>query len=163
MQFAKLIYDPEATRQRTQMSTGSTAYIMSPLKFSNPNKCRMLGLVAGQDVSISPGNLVDLESDLTGRTRVYTKYNCNGYTPKCASGRCGCPKGQGQGIPYDCKSCTPPLRHLSECSMYNRPKPMGMPGYKVTPPSCAHQDRGKKQGPGLTPYAPFWSALRNWT
>jgi hypothetical protein len=157
MQFAKLIYDPEATRQRTQMSTGSTAYIMSPIKYNNPGKCRMVGLVAGQDVSIAPGNLVDLESDLTGRTRVYTKYLSNGYKPTCASGRHTCPKGQGTGIPFDCPSCAAPLRHLRECRMFDRPKPVAMPGYTLTPSSCAPLKRGKKQAPGFTSFAPFWS------
>ncbi len=42
--------------------------------------------------------------------------------------------------------------------MFDRPKPIGFPGYTVTQPSCAAPTcRKRPQAPGFTSYAPYWS------
>jgi hypothetical protein len=77
---------------RDQQSMGMFAYTQLPVKFENPNKCRnALGLVGGAEVSNIEGNLVDLESDLLGITRVQSKCIARQYQPACALGGPGCP------------------------------------------------------------------------
>lgn len=62
-------------------------YTMIPQKYYNPNAARnALGLVAGNDVSITSGNLVDLESDLYGITRTASKAPSKQYQPSCPLG-----------------------------------------------------------------------------
>jgi hypothetical protein len=78
---------------RDEQSLGMFAYTQLPVKFENPNKCRnALGLVGGSEVSNISGNLVDLESDLLGITRVQSKCIARQYQPACAL-------GGGQGCP----------------------------------------------------------------
>jgi len=77
---------------RDQQSAGMFAYTQMPVKFENPSKCRnALGLVGGSEVSNIRGNLVDLESDLYGRTRVQSKCISRQYKPACPLGGPGCP------------------------------------------------------------------------
>jgi hypothetical protein len=72
---------------RDQQSSGMFSYTQIPQKFENPNKCRnALGLVGGSEVSNIGGNMVDLESDLFGITRVQSKCIARQYQPACALG-----------------------------------------------------------------------------
>lgn len=62
-------------------------YTVIPQKYYNPNAARnALGLVAGNEVSIASGNLVDLESDLYGITRTASKAPAKQYQPSCPLG-----------------------------------------------------------------------------
>ena len=77
---------------RDAQSVGMFAYTQMPAKFENPNKCRnALGLIGGTEVSNISGNLVDLESDLLGITRVQSKCIARQYQPACPLGGSGCP------------------------------------------------------------------------
>jgi hypothetical protein len=77
---------------REEQSAGMFAYTQLPQKFENPNKCRNeLGLVGGTEVTNISGNLVDLESDLFGITRVQSKCIARQYQPACPLGGQGCP------------------------------------------------------------------------
>ena len=77
---------------REEQSAGMFAYTQLPQKFENPNKCRnALGLVGGTEVSNISGNLVDLESDLLGITRVQSKCIARQYQPACPLGGPDCP------------------------------------------------------------------------
>jgi hypothetical protein len=72
---------------RDQQSAGMFAYTQMPAKFENPSKCRnALGLVGGSEVSNISGNIVDLESDLLGITRVQSKCIARQYKPACPLG-----------------------------------------------------------------------------
>jgi hypothetical protein len=78
---------------RDAQSAGMFAYTQLPSKFENPNKCRnALGLVGGSEVSNISGNMVDLESDLLGITRVQSKCIARQYKPACPLGGPGCPE-----------------------------------------------------------------------
>ena len=75
-----------------EQSAGVFAYTQMPQKYENPNKCRNeLGLVGGTEVSNISGNMVDLESDLLGITRVQSKCIARQYQPACPLGGTGCP------------------------------------------------------------------------
>ena len=77
---------------REQQSAGMFSYTQMPVKFENPSKCRnALGLVGGTEVSNIGGNMVDLESDLFGITRVQSKCIARQYLPACPLGGPGCP------------------------------------------------------------------------
>ncbi len=77
---------------KDQQSENMFAYTQIPVKFEHPNKCRnALGLVGGSEVSNISGNLVDLESDLLGITRVQSKCISRQYIPACPLGGPGCP------------------------------------------------------------------------
>ena len=70
----------------------SPGYSMIPDKFSHPNPGRnALGLVGGNEVSLSSGNLVDIESEIYGITRSYTHVPAKKYHPSCILGDNKCP------------------------------------------------------------------------
>jgi len=62
-------------------------YTQIPQKYYHPNASRhALGLVGGNEVSISTGNLVDVESDLRGTTRDLSNVPAKKYQPSCPLG-----------------------------------------------------------------------------
>jgi hypothetical protein len=70
----------------------SPGYSMIPEKFYHPNPGRnALGLVGGNEVSISAGNLVDVESELCGITRSLSRVPAKNYRPSCLLGDNKCP------------------------------------------------------------------------
>jgi hypothetical protein len=57
-------------------------YMMYPGKFENSAKCRIeFGVNAGNAVSSYSGNLVDLESELRGQTRISSLCPSHHWTP----------------------------------------------------------------------------------
>jgi hypothetical protein len=111
MSFNRMMYDTCQTVREQGESVSILDYVMSPMRFENPSKCRhQLGLVGGTAVSHIHGNLVDLESDLRGQTRLNTKCVKRQYQPIGAD-----------GILRNDK--TPPidthLKHLPTCQMFS--------------------------------------------
>lgn len=82
-----LCYDKCAYEKKLKQSTAPLDYNLYTGKFENTSKCRIeFGTVGGNGVSLFSGNLVDLESDLRGQTRMNsqcpsTKYNPNKAKP----------------------------------------------------------------------------------
>ena len=84
MSFNRLQYDNCAYTHQLHESVGTLAYILDPSRYENCNKCRMeFGLVGGTNVSHIKGNLVDLETDLKGITRLATKCPTKKYLNPC--------------------------------------------------------------------------------
>jgi hypothetical protein len=74
MSFNHLNVDSQTYKYRLDESVSTLDYLLSPFRYEHKNKCRHeLGLVGGTAVSHIQGNLVDLESDLRGQTRLATK------------------------------------------------------------------------------------------
>jgi hypothetical protein len=131
MSFNRLKYDTCAYKHELSESVGTLNWILDPNRFENCNKCRMeFGLVGGTNVSHISGNLVDLESDLMGTTRLNTKCPTLQYLNPCPTGDMNTcqprqilirstPNTQGRVI-----DTTP--RHLSSCQMI-RYKPVPLP------------------------------------
>jgi hypothetical protein len=91
-------------------------YTMIPQKYYNPNAARnALGLVAGNDVSIASGNLVDLESDLYGITRTASKAPSKQYQPSCPLG------GAASVAPTPVNAVGPYSGLGSSCASWPRP------------------------------------------
>ncbi len=135
MSQSRLSYDDQVYNENVKQSTGTLGYILNPIRYVNCRKCRIeQGITQGQDVSITPGNIVDMESDLSGRTRLNSKYDCNAYRPKCSKKGHKCKTDSG--IPYDCDECQPDKLHLKSCSIVDYPTKRTSPGYTVIPQVC---------------------------
>ena len=82
MSFNHLNADTETYMRRLGESVSTLDYILSPYRYEHKNKCRHeLGLVGGTAVSHIDANMVDLESDLRGQTRLLTKCGNNQWKP----------------------------------------------------------------------------------
>ena len=106
--FSRASWDTCSYNERLALSSGTLGYTLSPLPMSNPGQCRNeLGLVGGTAVSHVSGDLVDLESDLRGQTRLN---GCDQRKFAPTTGR------------YLTNEKTPPidtrLRHLGACQMF---------------------------------------------
>lgn len=82
MSFNRTKYDTCSYKQNLQNNVSTLGYVLSPLNFENQSKCRhQLGFVGGTSVSHIKGNLVDLDSELRGQTRLVSKCGDNMYVP----------------------------------------------------------------------------------
>ena len=87
MSFNRLSYDTCAYRHELAESVGTLSWILDPNRFENTNKCRIeFGVVGGTNVSHPQGNMVDVESDLRGNTRLNTKCPTLQYINPCPNG-----------------------------------------------------------------------------
>jgi hypothetical protein len=82
MSFNRTKYDKCSYKVDLQSSVDTLGYILSPQRYEHKNKCmHQLGFVGGTAVSHIAGNLVDLESELRGQTRLISKCPTNLYKP----------------------------------------------------------------------------------
>jgi hypothetical protein len=79
MSFNRTIYDTSSYKNNLTENVSTLQYVLSPYFHEHEYKGRhQLGLVSGTAVSHIKGNLVDLESDLRGQTRLITKCGTQG-------------------------------------------------------------------------------------
>lgn len=143
MSFNRLRYDNCAYSQELNESVGTLSYILDPSKYENCNKCRMeLGIIGGTNVSHIKGNLVDLETDLRGTTRMATKCPTKKYQNPCPSG--DMTTCQPNNIVIKGNGCNQPrvidtsMQHLNSCQMI-RYKPVPMEP-QMPPVLCPQQE-----------------------
>jgi len=138
MSLNRLIYDDCAYSKRIKESTGPLGYVLNPVKYENCHKCRAeLGVLGGTNVSIGSGNLVDAESDLSGRTRLLSQCPTNKYKPTNPLGDQHSCKND-TGIPHDCDECQPAKRHLRPCALFQyKPRPNNV-GYTLPEMKCSN-------------------------
>ena len=122
MSSNRLMYDTCAYAKRIEQSVDPLAYVLNPMKYENCQKCRHeLGLVGGTAVSHIKGNLVDLENDLRGATRLNTLCPDRKFKPN-----------KDNKIVIPGTSCSKPrtidtsLQHLPSCQMI-RYRPTTLP------------------------------------
>ncbi len=132
MSFNRAIYDPCAYNKRLDESTSVLTYNLDPNKFYNCNQCRIqFGIVAGNDVSLTTSNLVDLESDLRNQTRMYSLCPEKQYLPGCA--QCD----SNVGLPNGSVCCKKEAKiNLPECNMIQYKPRINNVGYELNYPSC---------------------------
>ena len=66
----------------TSRASSTISYLLDPLKYYHPSPSFMQSdMSSGNAVSLYAGNMVNLESDLTGRTRANTKCCAGKYLP----------------------------------------------------------------------------------
>lgn len=74
MSFNRLAYDHCRYSRELNENTNILKYIINESRYEHPKKCRHeLGLLGGANVSVSRDNIVDVESELFGITRVLSK------------------------------------------------------------------------------------------
>ena len=82
MSFNRTTYDNCSYKQELQGNVSTLSYLLSPYRYEHENKCRhQLGFLGGTVVSHIQGNLVDLDSELRGQTRIVSKCMDNLYVP----------------------------------------------------------------------------------
>ena len=87
MSWNRLSSDTCSYRNELAQSVGSLGWVLDSSRFENDSKCRIAhGVVGGNDVSIIKGNMVDLESDLKGVTRLSSKCPTLHYMNPCPQG-----------------------------------------------------------------------------
>lgn len=87
MSFNRLNYDTCAYKQDLAQSVGTLGYVLYPGRYENNSKSRIeFGIVAGNDVSLIKGNMVDLESDLRNQTRLASRCPPLHYQSPCPTG-----------------------------------------------------------------------------
>jgi len=124
MSSNRLSYDSCAYKKALQQSTSPLDYMLYTGKYDNCAKCRIeIGTVGGNGVSLFSGNLVDLESDLRGQTRLNSLCPSSHYMPECKN--CN---NKMNGLPCSEDKCKPKLMHQPSCQMQYYPKvPMPVP------------------------------------
>lgn len=140
MAWSRLRQDTCAYKNYLAESVGEFAYVIDPVRFQHPQPMRHeFGIVAGNDVSIVKGNLVDVESDLKGQTRLssrcptldYQNPYPNGDMNTCRPGKIiirGNPSNLGRVID------TTPM-HLRPAQMFSY-KPIQVDPYMINGPRC---------------------------
>jgi hypothetical protein len=97
----------------------TTSYLLDPLKYYHPEPRFMESdMASGNAVSLYAGNMVNLESDLTGRTRAHTKSSAGQYLP-------------GTIVQSVDAGLAPKMVHLRPPALPFDPLPAG---YRGTPP-----------------------------
>ena len=130
MSFNRNMYDSCAIKKKLEQSKSPGNYMLYPGKFYNNNPVRISrGIVSGNEVSISKNNLVDLESDLRGQTRLLSQCPDKKYKPRCSWCR-NCKNG----LPCGCIDCQEDLIDLQTKNMFNYNK-IAMPD-KIPSFSC---------------------------
>jgi hypothetical protein len=87
MSFNRLHYDTCAYKNDLAQSVGTLGYMLYPGRYENMSNSRIeFGIVAGNDVSIIKGNMVDLESDLRNQTKLASKCPQLQYLNPCPQG-----------------------------------------------------------------------------
>ena len=142
MSFNRPRYDPCAFDKSLNESTSVLTYVLDPNKFYNCNQCRVeFGVTGGNNVSLFNGNLVDLESELRGQTRAYSRCPSRKFIPGTViQGRVfnGCNAAcSTSGLPCGSLACRKDdLRHLPACNLIQyRPKIDNI-GYELNYPPC---------------------------
>jgi len=142
MSFTRLPYDTCAYRHELAESVGTLGWVLDSNRYENNSKCRIeFGIVGGTNVSHAKGNLVDIESDLLGTTRLQTKCPTLQYLNPCPNGDMNTcqpknivirntPTTQGRVVD------TTPL-HLNSCQMF-RYRPIPLPP-AMEPVKCSYK------------------------
>jgi hypothetical protein len=118
MAFTRQLDDPCESKKRISEATGVLSYIIDPTKYYNNNPCFIdKGIISGNAVSLYRDNIVDLESDLTGRTRALSKCPSAKFLPgTVVQGKRSCKCGLAG---KECNCTKNALVHLPKCKMIN--------------------------------------------
>ena len=114
-------FDKCAYKKELSQSMYPMLYLLDPNKYSTPiNHRHTVGLFGGNDVSITRKNMVDLESDLMGITRINSLCPEKKYLPHCEL--CSVSTGPNKYKPSAC-AIVKSLKPLPEFTMIqNSPK-----------------------------------------
>jgi hypothetical protein len=146
MAFTRLIDDPCEVKMRTVESTGTLAYLLEPGKYYHKSPCLIQqGIVGGNSVSLYKGNMVDLESDLSGRTRAQTKCSGNKFLP---------------GTVVQGRDRKGSLVHLPTCKIINYHPKVKSTGFELNYPKCNTLGYTARPYTNVKKVAPAWGISR---
>jgi hypothetical protein len=124
MSFNRLTYDHCRYARELGGNTSILGYVLNEDRYEHPEKCHhRLGLLGGPSVSQVKGNLVDMESELLGITRLLSKCSTSKAKPL-------------EQEPFIINDKTSPIdttkNHLPTCQMFaypsvQMPPPMNYP------------------------------------
>jgi len=87
MSFTRNSADLCAYKQALAESVGELNWILDPVRYYHPKPARLaFGIVAGNDVSIVPNGMIDVESDLFGIDRKLSRCDALKYINPCPTG-----------------------------------------------------------------------------
>lgn len=136
MSFNRSLYDPCEYNTRLAESNNILTYSLDPSKFYNQNQCRIgLGVVGGNNVSLSGCNLVDIESELRNQTRIGSRCPQFKYIPQCSGKHCG----RNTGLPCGGQGCLMAGQNtvdLPECDLVHYKPRINSVGYSLNFPGC---------------------------
>jgi hypothetical protein len=141
--WCKLKDDPCAYQRSLTESTSQLNYVLDPSKYYNCNPCRIeSNIVAGNDVSIYKGNMVDLESELRGQTRKASKcpdlqFKQGTFIQDVDKGNCPdtC-LNKRAGLSCDGTICKKRFVHLPECRIIDTRPKIANTGIHLDFPKC---------------------------
>ena len=145
MAFTRLRDDVCSYNHYLKESTSILNFTLDPNKYYSCKPCRISeGIIGGNNVSVFKGNLVDLESDLRGQTRMASKCPTNlfqvGTTVQgkplnnCSE---SCMHGDKlSSLPCAKAVCDKNLKHLPECNIINMRPKIKNTGINLDIPKC---------------------------
>lgn len=140
--FTRQHYDPCEISRLTRESTEPLEYMLDPTKHYRCNQCRVeFGVVGGNNVSLVPDNLVDVESELRNQTRVLTRCPEKKYMPDTrvegvSTNKCR-PGESDTGLPCgSVKARDNNLVHLPDCNLIDFNPRINHTGLDFTYPPC---------------------------
>jgi hypothetical protein len=136
MAFTRQFDDPCMTKMHANGNANIFSHVMDTNKHYNCNPCYIDRIPAGNTTSLTSNNIVDLESELSGRTRAATKCPSGRYLPGTViqgKGIARKPKSDKTGLPCG-DMHKDGLVHLPRCSMVDYPKRPASVGYKLDYP-----------------------------
>ena len=142
MSFTRGLYDTCNYDTRLDESTSVLTHLLDPSRYYNCNECFIsFGTVGGNTVSRYNGNMVDLESDLRGQTRILSDCPTKKYQPGTiiqGQSNNGCKPGCGtDGLPCGSLECRKDnLVSLPNCNLIQYPRKIDNIGYKLKYPEC---------------------------
>tara|TARA_B100001173_G_scaffold307896_1_gene317231 strand:+ start:1675 stop:2118 length:444 start_codon:yes stop_codon:yes gene_type:complete len=146
MSSNRLRYDTCAYETQLSESVDYLSYLLDPSRYYRCSPCRPeLGIVGGNNVSQVKGNLVDLENDLRGQTRLNT--NCPAKKNTFMPTQDNLIKIPGEFTKSDVEIDANKL-HLPPCQMIRYepvPLPPGLDLPKCPPPAYQMQFAKKNQ------------------
>lgn len=106
MSFNRTTYDSCQYSADLIKSTSPLYYQLDPSRYYNCNKCFMLGsIIGGPSVSHTNSNIVDVESELLGVSRIYNRCPTQNYTPQKNTIQDNGAVGDGIVLPKHLKTC----------------------------------------------------------
>ena len=117
--LTRLIHDDCSYKHRLFESTSPLLYNINPVSVEHCKKCHMgypgfVGTLGGFGFGVGPDR-VDVDSDLRGQTRIFSKCPSHKYNPHSYT-YCGSCENCDKGLPCDCTHCkTKDVSDLNEC------------------------------------------------
>jgi len=132
MAFTRSLYDDCTQQVNTAQMTSIYGFQMDPVKYYNCNQARVpMGILGGNSISITTGNMVDMESSLRGQDIKLSQCPSKQRQASCL----GCDQ-PNSGMPCASSCRLDTKTHLNEVKFFDLPARPTSNGINVSYPSC---------------------------